>query len=174
MNTVIVVSFGIVLAALLILLVVALKKGRKTNAIVIVCICIIVIATYSFLSLWVDPLKYSDGTKESYIALQNDKNLATYRIIKDGVIVMKYPEWNDEAPPVYRVDYASGNIIIHTRLLIHDEEEYNDLQNNENYTNYNVLLSGEDYINEYPKGNPEKEFMFSIDKGSHNIILYIE
>jgi len=76
----------------------------------------VLLAAALYLTVVGKPYKYAfDQTKETYLEMQQDQSLAFFRIVVDGIIVNKFPEWNDDTPFEFRIDYTNSAIYITTK-----------------------------------------------------------
>ena len=106
--------FACICVILVIILVIMIKKRARIAATVIGLICAGLIAAIIALSIWEKPLSYEKQTRENYLALQEDKNTSSFRIVVDNKITNKFPEWDDENPFSYFISYQTGEIRIMT------------------------------------------------------------
>ena len=69
----------------------------------------------SFHDIVEKPLRYQNQTRENYMAMQEDRNLSGFRVVVDGKITNKYPEWDDDNPFQYMINYQTSEIRISTK-----------------------------------------------------------
>ena len=101
---------------MIVLTVVLAKKRRRGLAAAAGFLCAVLLAASMYLSVVEKPLYYSSHqTKENYLAMQNDKNISSFRILVDGLITNKFPEWDDEHPLSYQILYDVSEIRIGTQ-----------------------------------------------------------
>jgi len=108
---IILLSIDVVLA---VLLVIAVRKHLKMVSVILGFVCTVLAAAALALSVVEKPLTFMDQTKESYLAMQKDKNVSSFRVIIDNKIVNRFPEWDDEKPFHYYVDYTNSEVRIIT------------------------------------------------------------
>lgn len=102
------------------IIVILVRKHKKGIAVILGFICAGLLACTLYLSIAGKPLDYvQNQTKENYLKMQDDRNISSFRVIVDGVITNNFPEWDDDNPYTYRLDYTSGQIFITT---VHDEQ----------------------------------------------------
>lgn len=104
---------GIVLIACTVFLV---RKHRTGWATLAGIAAGVLLAAALYLTVVEKPYKYAfDQTKETYQEMLQDQSLAFFRIVVDGIIVNKFPEWNDDTPFEFRIDYTNSAIYITTK-----------------------------------------------------------
>lgn len=113
MTSLTIVLSGICVVAVIVMIIM-IKKQKRVFAAVLGFVAAGLIATITLLSVIGKPLTYLDQTKESYLAMQEDKDVSSFRIVVDNVITDKFPEWDDEHPFSYFVDYRISEIRITT------------------------------------------------------------
>ena len=109
--TIILLAIDVVLA---VLMVIAIRKRMRVISVILGFICAGIAAVALSLGVFEKPMKYMDQTKESYLAMQEDKNVSSFRIMMDNKIMNSFPEWDEEHPFHYIVDYRSSEIRIYT------------------------------------------------------------
>ncbi len=102
---------GIISVIILILLA---KKQKRILATILGFAAVAFFATVIALSVVEKPLSYDKQTKEAYLALQEDKNVAGFRIRVDDKITNEFPEWDDKNPFNFFIDYQTSEIRIWT------------------------------------------------------------
>ena len=98
----------------IIVLILMVKKQKRVTAAVLGFVSLGLVAAIVLLSVVGKPIQYANQTKENYIALQEDKNVSSFRVMVDNVITNKFPEWDDEHPFSYFVDYQASEVRITT------------------------------------------------------------
>lgn len=93
------------------------KKRKKVIATILGFVCAGLIVAIVALSIWGKPIAYMNQTKESYLAMQEDKNASGFRIRVDDKITNKFPEWDDENPFSFFIDYQTSEIRIQTSTV---------------------------------------------------------
>lgn len=99
----------------LVLTVILAKKRRNGAATIAGFLAALLLAGSMYLSVVEKPLYYArHQNKDTYLAMQNDKNISSFRIVVDGKITNRFPEWDDENPFSYQIFYDAGEIRITT------------------------------------------------------------
>ena len=97
-----------------IVLIILAKKQKRVLAMILGFVAAAFFATVIALSVVEKPLSYDKQTKESYLALQEDKNVSGFRIYFDNKIINEFPEWDDENPFNFFINYQTSEIRIWT------------------------------------------------------------
>jgi len=108
------IALACICVILIIVLIVMIKKHLHIASTVMGFICAGLIAAIIALSIWEKPLRYENQTRENYLALKEDKNVSGFRIVVDGKITNRFPEWDDENPFSYFINYQTSEIRITT------------------------------------------------------------
>ena len=97
-----------------IVLIILAKKQKRVLATILGFVAAAFFAIVIALSVVEKPLSYDKQTKENYLAMQEDKNVSGFRIRVDDKIINEFPEWDDENPFNFFVDYQTSEIRIWT------------------------------------------------------------
>ncbi|MBR3401835.1 MAG: hypothetical protein IKG67_06295 [Parasporobacterium sp.] len=93
------------------------KKRKRVLATILGFVCVGLIVAIVALSIWGKPISYMNQTKENYLAMQEDKNVSNFRIRVDDEITNKFPEWDDENPFSFFINYQTSEIRIYTSTV---------------------------------------------------------
>lgn len=97
-----------------IVLIILAKKQKRVLTAILGFVAAAFFITVIALSVIEKPLSYDKQTKEAYLAMQEDKNVSSFRIYIDNKIVNEFPEWDDETPFNFFINYQTSEIRIWT------------------------------------------------------------